>query len=217
MKFAVVLSGCGQHDGSETHETVLTLLSLTQQNIEWQAVAPNRLQHHVTQHDTNTTANDEQRHCLTEAARLARGNIIDVSTANINDYDGVVIPGGFGAVTNLCDWADKGPDFAIEASVQAFLEQAIDRKLPMGFICIAPMLITKLFQSATLTIGNDAGIAEKITQLGSTHVDCAVNEVVVDEKHRVVSTPAYMLAKNIDQAYQGISKLVAQLVVLASN
>lgn len=36
-QFAIILSGCGQHDGSETHEVVLTLLSLAQENAQWNA------------------------------------------------------------------------------------------------------------------------------------------------------------------------------------
>lgn len=35
-KVAVVLSGCGYLDGSEIHETVLTILALEKQGVEWQ-------------------------------------------------------------------------------------------------------------------------------------------------------------------------------------
>ena len=49
-KFAVVLAGCGQHDGSETHETILTLLALAKENVAWDAFAPDIPQAKVVNH-----------------------------------------------------------------------------------------------------------------------------------------------------------------------
>ena len=48
-----------------------------------------------------------------------------------------------------------------------------------------------------LTIGNDHGTATQMELLGSDHQQCQVNEIVVDEKLKIVSTPAYMLANRI--------------------
>lgn len=49
-KIAVVLSGCGYLDGSEIQETVLTILALEKQGVEWQGVALNKNQKHVINH-----------------------------------------------------------------------------------------------------------------------------------------------------------------------
>lgn len=43
----------------------------------------------------------------------------------------------------------------------------------------------------------------------------AVDDIVVDEENKVVTTPAYMLAEDIAQAAAGIEKLVARILVLA--
>ena len=51
--------------------------------------------------------------------------------------------------------------------------------------------------------------------MGGEHIDCQVDEVHFDEKHKVLSTPAYMLAENITQAASGIEKLVDKLVKIA--
>lgn len=48
--------------------------------------------------------------------------------------------------------------------------------------------------------------------MGGEHVACAVNDIVVDEAQRVVTTPAYMLANTIAEAAEGIDKLVAQVL-----
>ncbi|MCX9713596.1 isoprenoid biosynthesis protein ElbB, partial [Vibrio cholerae] len=42
-----------------------------------------------------------------------------------------------------------------------------------------------------------------------------VEGIVFDERHKVLSTPAYMLAENISQAASGIEKLVERLLQLA--
>ena len=72
MKFAVILSGCGQHDGSETHEVITTLLSIEQENHEWYTYAPDRTQAHVINHLNNDEEPLESRRILLESARLAR-------------------------------------------------------------------------------------------------------------------------------------------------
>lgn len=212
MKFALVLSGCGQHDGSETHEVILTLLSLAQENIEWDAFAPEMAQQQVIDHVTNEPVAGETRQVLQESARLVRGHIQLIKQAKLEDYDAVIIPGGFGAVSNLCDWGkdfgESGANFSFNDQFKAFLDKAIALKKPMGFICIAPVMIMKLFPGAKLTIGNDADIAARLNAAGGVHVDCAATDIVIDEAHHVVSTPANMVAKNIAEVNEGIHKLV---------
>jgi enhancing lycopene biosynthesis protein 2 len=65
------------------------------------------------------------------------------------------------------------------------------------------------------TIGNDADTAAAVNQLGGEHIECPVDDIVVDEVNKVVSTPAYMLANSLVEANAGISKLVAKVIELA--
>ena len=44
-----------------------------------------------------------------------------------------------------------------------------------------------------------------------------VSDIVVDEQHRVVTTPAYMLAGSLSEAASGIDKLVAKVLSLATT
>ena len=44
--------------------------------------------------------------------------------------------------------------------------------------------------------------------MGSQHEICTVDDFIVDEENKIVSTPAYMLAGSISEAVSGIEKLV---------
>jgi enhancing lycopene biosynthesis protein 2 len=50
---------------------------------------------------------------------------------------------------------------------------------------------------------------------GLAHVDCEVGDIIVDGKHKLVSTPAYMLATSLVEAASGINKLVKKVIALS--
>nr|VUD30011.1 Sigma cross-reacting protein 27A [Raoultella sp. NCTC 9187] len=88
---------------------------------------------------------------------------------------------------------------------------------PLGFICIAPALLPKILPAPLrVTIGTDLDTAEALEDMGAEHVPCPVDDIVVDEENKVVTTPAYMLAQNIAEAASGIEKLVARVLVLTA-
>ena len=68
---------------------------------------------HVVNHITGNIVKSDERNVLTESARLARGDIKNLSEARAIDFDAVIIPGGFGAAKNLSDFAIKGSDLSI--------------------------------------------------------------------------------------------------------
>jgi len=180
-------------------------------------MAPNIPQMHVVNHLTGEVAEGESRNVLVEAARIARGNIIDIAQANPADYDGAIFPGGFGAAKNLCDFAVKGADCTIQPDVLRFAKAMAEAGKPLGFVCIAPAMIPHIYgKGAKLTIGTDQDTATNIEKMGGVHVNCPVDKFVVDEEHKVVSTPAYMLAGRISEAASGIEKLVEEVLRLAS-
>ncbi len=211
-KVAIILSGCGQHDGSETHEVITLLLSLTQQNMLWDAFAPDIQQHNIVNHltsqkDTEATS----RSVLKESARLVRGQIQALSDLNVQDYDALIIPGGLGAVTVLSNWLENKEDYSFIPEVAKVIDEVITHKKPLGLICIAPVLAVKYYQNAKITIGNDAKLAKYIEGFGCEHVSSSATESVVDEKHNLVTTAANMVAKDISEVYLGINILVERL------
>lgn len=211
-KVAVILSGCGVFDGTEIQEAVSTLIALDQTGTEYQCLAPNKNQAQTINHLTNKSTN-ESRNVLVEAARIARGNILDLNTANASDYAAAIYPGGFGAATNLSTFATDGANMTLDSDVLNFANAMKKAKKPQGFICISPTLISKIYgPGVTQTIGNDAETKQVILDMGGKHIDCPVDEVSIDETHHVVSTPAYMLAKGPAEIFQGVSKLVSAVL-----
>ena len=67
-------------------------------------------------------------------------------------------------------------------------------------------------EGVQVTIGNDAETAAAMAQTGVNHQDCAVDDIIIDSTHKLVTTPAYMLANNISEAAAGIDKLVTTVV-----
>jgi enhancing lycopene biosynthesis protein 2 len=212
----VLLSGCGVYDGSEIHEAVLTLLALDRAGAEIVCMAPNMDQVHVINHLTQEVM-PEKRNVLIESARIARGNIKDVKEINALILDGLIIPGGYGAAKNLSDFAFKGSDAVVHPEVERLLREMVAARKPVGAICIAPATLTKALSDKRpeVTIGTDADTASAIEGMGGQHKACTVDMIHLDEKNRIVSTPAYMLGPTIKHVAEGIDKLVAKVVELS--
>lgn len=217
-KIGVVLSGCGVQDGSEIHESVLTLLALSRMGAEAVCMAPNADQPQVINHLTGRPAS-EKRNILVESARIARGKIRDIAEVKASEVDALIFPGGYGAAKNLCTFAGEGADCKVNPDVARLVREVHAAGKPIGAICIAPALMAKIFEGAgiELTIGNDPGTAQALKKMGQKHKDCNVNQIWVDSRHQIVTTPAYMLAKNIAEAWQGIEKLVNEVLSLVQK
>jgi len=212
-KIAIILSGCGVYDGSEIHEAVLTMLAITQQGAQYRCFAPNIEQYHVVNHLTGDIDESQSRNVLVESARIARGDIDPITELVVDEFDAVVLPGGFGAAKNLCDFAIKGENCSMQSDVLAACQAFAKANKPAGYICIAPAMIALVYgQGSQGTIGTDSDIAKQLTTIGLEHINCSVEQVVIDEKHKVISTPAYMLAGDISEAALGINKLITNLL-----
>jgi enhancing lycopene biosynthesis protein 2 len=219
-RVGVCLSGCGFLDGAEIHESVLTLLALDQAGAQIVCCAPDVDQAAVVNHLTGKPAEGQARNVLVESARIARGDIRDVATMKASDLDALILPGGFGAARNLCTFATDGPDCSVHPQVERLIGEMLDARKPVGAICIAPALLARILGRkglpARLTIGSDPGTGAAIEQMGARHVPCACTSCVIDPEHHVVSTPAYMLAKGPAEVFEGVRKLVAEVLKMAS-
>ncbi|MFY8327898.1 isoprenoid biosynthesis glyoxalase ElbB [Pseudoalteromonas sp. ZZD1] len=211
-KIAVILAGCGVYDGAEINEAVLTLLHIAKADASYQCFAPDIEQLHTINHLTGEQM-APNRNVLVEASRIARGDIKPVTELNAENFDALIIPGGFGAAKNLCDFAVKGAQAQMNSDVLQVCKQFADMAKPAGYMCIAPAMIPLIYRAGVkTTIGNDADTASAINTLGAKHINCSVDEIVIDEQHKVVTTPAYMLAQSILDADAGIEKLVKAVI-----
>ncbi len=207
---AVVLSGSGVYDGSEIHEAVITLLRLSEKGAKVTIFAPDVKQMHVINHLTGKESR-ESRKVLAEAARIARGTIKPLSKATAR-YDALIMPGGFGAAKNLSNFAVSGAKCRVNRDLEKLILAFHKAGKPIAPMCISPTVVARVLGKAKirvkLTIGNDPGTAAAINKMGAEHVECPVDDVVVDRKNKIVSAPAYMYDASIADVAKGIRKLV---------
>ena len=211
QRVGVLLAGCGAQDGSEIHESVLTLLSLDRIGAKVKIMAPEIDQFHVVDHLSNHKM-DATRNILSEAARIARGNILPIRSINNNDLDALIFPGGTGMAKNIFDYSIKGPDFTILKDVESLTRYMIQKNKPIGAICIAPVMIAKILQNldrkGKLTGGFNEQILTDIESMGMITEKVNATEIVIDYENKIVSTPAYVEANSIKEVAEGIEKLV---------
>lgn len=216
----VILSGAGHLDGAELRESVLALLALDRAGATVRIFAPSgplKEVDHITQEATG-----QERDVLVESARIARGDIQDLSEVQGTDVDGWVLPGGFGAAKNLSDFAEKGASATAHREVTRVVREALAASIPLGACCIAPALLAVVTKNSgphlTLTIGDDEDTAKALRSMSATHQEAKVTEVVVDDKHRVVTTPAYMYGDAaLKDVATGIEKMVDQVMKWTSD
>ncbi|SFD34738.1 isoprenoid biosynthesis glyoxalase ElbB [Pseudoalteromonas denitrificans] len=215
-KIAIILSGSGVFDGTEITESILTLLHVAKAGAQYQCFAPNIDQLHTINHLTGEEM-QPNRNVLVESARIARGEIKEIKELNVEDFDALILPGGFGAAKNLSDFATKGPKANMNPDILSICKSFAVSKKPAGYICISPALIPIVYGADSIaTIGHDPDTASAIESLGGKHVQCNAKNIVIDEVNKVVSTPAYMVATDILEVDTGISKLIKAVINLCS-
>lgn len=215
-KVAVVLAGCGHLDGSEIREAVLALLALDRRDAAFQCAAPDKPQMHVMDHRERHPVAGETRNVLTEAARIARGNIVPLTAIHAADYDALLFPGGFGAAKNLCDFATQGANATVDPDVRRVIREFRAANKPIGAICIAPAIVVAALREGEVTIGDDAGTAEAIAAMGGENFVCPVEGFHVDHARKIVTAPAYMYGNaRLSGVAEGIDHAVGALLELA--
>ena len=210
-KFAVVLSGNGVFDGAEIHEATLTLYAIMKNGASYDIFAPDIPQHHVINHITGEEM-QESRNVLIESARIARGIIKDLKEYDANAYDGLIFPGGFGVAKNLSTVAFHGADAEVNEEVVRVVKETYNCGKAIGALCIAPAMIAKILDDATVTIGQDPDTIEAIEKMGGTHINTTHGDVVYDDKLNLFSTPCYMLDANILQIADGAENIVSAML-----
>lgn len=224
MKIGVLLSGSGVYDGSEIQEAVFTLLAIEQNGAEAVCFAPDKDQAHVVNHITGEEMEGQTRNVLEESARIARGNVKSINKTSIDDFDALVIPGGFGAAKNLNEWAFKGADGDIDNAVKMIITDMVRAKKPVAALCMGPTVVAKALQGSgigtKLTVGTDKEnspyeikeISEGMESLGAMSVMKSVREICVDEENKIVSSPCYMMEASIEEVRKNVKDTVDKLI-----
>ena len=210
-QFAVILSGCGHQDGAEIHEATLTLWAIHKNGADFQCYAPDIKQHHVLNHITGQEMS-EKRNVLIESARIARGKIASLATFLPESFDGLVIPGGFGAAKNLSNYAFDGADCTVNSDVARAVKAMHGAGKPIGALCIAPVILAKVLGDVTLTIGQDKATIANLVAMGAQHTPTLQGEITIDRPNKIVTTPCYMLNSRVDQIAEGADNLICAML-----
>ncbi|MCF8257953.1 MAG: isoprenoid biosynthesis glyoxalase ElbB [Flavobacteriales bacterium] len=221
-RIGVLLSGCGVYDGSEIHEAVFTLLAIDRSGGTAICMAPDIQQHHVTDHRTGEVMAD-QRNVLVEAARIARGNIRVLAEVTAEDLDAMVIPGGFGAASNLTTWAFNGPDGTIDPEVKRIISALHAAGKPLVGLCMGPTVIAKALEGkgarAHLTVGTTAepspydiaAVSAGMEKTGAVAEMRTLRELAVDAENRIVTAPCYMMEASISEVQANIHQAITEM------
>jgi enhancing lycopene biosynthesis protein 2 len=212
-KVGVILSGCGVYDGSEIHEAVAILVALDNHDLEAVCFAPDVEQMHVINHLTGEPMEGETRNVLVESARITRGKISALSAEKVSDLDALILPGGFGAAKNLCDYAVSGAHMTVNGDVMSALMGAHRAGKPIASVCISPVILASIFkdQAPRLTLGAYGDDAKNLEEMGGRHQVTLHEEVVVDQDLKLITGPCYMLDSTIGQIYRGADAVVEKL------
>ncbi|XP_032384215.1 glutamine amidotransferase-like class 1 domain-containing protein 3A, mitochondrial isoform X1 [Etheostoma spectabile] len=221
-RVAVILSGCGVYDGTEIHEASAILVHLSRAGAKVQRVFSKADQMHVVNHCEGKPT-EEKRNILQESARIARGDVADLTKLDVSAFDALIIPGGFGVAKNLSDWAVKNKDCTILPQLEKLIKAFHKAGKPLGMCCIAPILAAKILPGCELTVGQDkecekwpyAQTAGAMKEMGCKHINTDVEKAHVDVKNKLVTTCAFMCNAPIHSVYDGIGVMVKETLKLA--
>ena len=223
MKIGILLSGCGVYDGAEVQEAVLAMLAVTEAGHDYQCISINKNQHHVINHLTGDEMK-EDRNMMVESARIARGDVKEISEITPAIIDGLIIPGGFGSAKNFSDWAFNGPDGTILPEVKLLLVNFVNAGKPIAALCVSPILVAKALEGSAiipnLTLGNTTGNSAYeingfhagIHKTGSKTEERSVTEILIDKENKIITAPCYMMDASILEVRDNIKLAVEELI-----
>jgi len=216
LRFAVILAGCGNKDGAEIHESVLTLLSIDRAGHQYQCFAPDVPQARVLNFLTNEELK-EKRNVLLESARIARSKIKPLTDFSQENFDILVMPGGSGVAFNLCTFGLDGDRMTVLPQVESSIRAMHKAGKPIGALCISPVIIAHVLKNVNVTFGKDEKINAMFQKSGTKTTNTDARSIVIDHEQKIVTTPCYMLDARISEVSEGIDKLIQELIKMSPS
>jgi len=220
-RVGVLLSGCGRLDGSDVAESILTLLVLERAGAQAVCAAPDIDQAAVIDH-VSGERQEGARNAWAEAARLAGPQVRPLSALGVDTIDALIVPGGEGPIATLSDYPEKHALCQIRAEVAQLLRAMLQSRRPMGFVGLSALLAARVLGPAAgvrLTVGSKGTPAAKhAAVMGADVRPCAPEDVIVDQKARVYSTPG-LLAEDarLPSVARAVDRLVRAVVANARD
>ena len=214
-RVGLVLTGCGRLDGSDVAEVMLTLLVIERAGAVAVCAAPDVDQPAVVDHATGERTRGT-RNARVEAARLAGTSILPLGELGPDVVDALIIPGGAGPVATLSDYMDKHELCQVHPALVGLLRGMLKEHRPMGFVGLSAVLAARVLgpvAGVRVTVGSKAIPAAKhAAVMGADVRPCAAEDVIVDQKARVYTTPGFLsegarlagVARAIDRLVRGV-------------
>ena len=109
-----------------------------------------------------------------------------------------------------------GINCTVISDVQRLVVEILEAGKPLGAICIAPVMVAKILEylgrTGTVTGGCNIEINNDIKAMGINTIEVGAEEIVIDEENKIVTTPAYVEAESMSEAFTGIEKLVNKVL-----
>lgn len=219
-KIAFILAGCGGLDGTEVHEALYSFLAVRQLGCSYECFSIDKPQYRVNNFLTGKVVENETRNVIAESARLVRNGVMkNITGLNANNFDILFFPGGLGSALNISTFATNeningNENYTVDENVKKIINEFYSQKKPICALCIAPMILAKSLNGITLTIGNNQKIAKVIENTGNFHKNTESEDICVDENNKIITSPCFMLASNIETIYNEVYKVVKKAIEL---
>ena len=201
MPIGVLLGGCGHYDGTDVHEGVFVLLALEAAGERPILIAPDRAQERTVDHLSGDEVR-EARNVLRESARLARRPIRSLSEARPDEFEALIIPGGYGPVVNFSTaFARLGEPRGLVPEIAAFLRHFVEARKPIGCVSLGEIPLRAL-------------LGDEIEVPAPPPGPAALN---VDRERGIVHSPGFTAFTRLADVKAGIEAMVAEVLRLVDE
>ena len=218
--FAIILSGCGGMDGTETHEATCLMLAIKQNGCNYRCFAINENQKYVVHSGMQQT--NEKRNMLVEAGRLDRGLTKDLKKLDVNKFDGLIFPGGYGTGTSFSDFIEcdgatckKNSNYKVRAEIKQIIQEFHAQKKPIFAGCMASILPNGSLKGVKIMTDTGKYTEEAIIKNDNLPVICKAGEICIDEENKIITAPYYLSSKvDIDTIFEESDKGIKAVIKL---
>ena len=219
--FAIILSGCGGMDGTETHEATCLMLAIKQNGCNYSCFAINESQKYVL-HTNGMAQSNEKRNMLVEAGRLDRGLTKDLKKLDVNKFDALIFPGGYGTGTSFSDFIEcdgktckKNSNYKVRDEIKKVIQDFHEQGKPIFAGCMASILPNGALKGIKVMTDTGKYTEEAIIKNGNQPVVCKAGEICIDEENKVITAPYYLSSKvDIDTIFDESTKGIRAVISL---
>ena len=227
-KFAMILSGCGGMDGSESHEAISLMIAMKQIGANYVCFAIDENQKyviHAVDCGVDSSNENEKRNMLVEARRLNHGAVHDLKKLTVDSFDALILPGGYGTGTSLSSFVtcgngvcSKNSNYKVRKEIKDVIQEFYKQKKPIFAGCMAPILVNGSLTGVKIMTDVDEYTKEIIEKCGNSYQVCKAGDICIDKKNKIVTAPFYMTPKvEVDTIFKESVKGIKEIVKMCSE